>query len=424
MDILRPPRRFAFLRRPAVIWTALAALGLALLSGALNVGLGAKPASLSVAAKSVSLARVERGPLALDLRASGILAPSEVRWIAALSDGRVERIEVQAGSALKQGQVLLVLSNPQLQQRAEESRWTLEQAQAEVRALQLGLESQQLSAAAAVQRAELAAQSAQLQWAADEELLKDGMISKLAHQRSAFNLKQSEQGLALERQLLLQTQASQLAQLSAKRAAIAKLSKSLQRDLDMVAALTVRAPMDGILQELNLQTGQSVGNGATLAKLARADALYAELQVQEALARDIAVGQSVQLDLRTGGSDGQMAGVVRRVAPKVNKGAVVVDVALHGGLPRGAKPDLSVDGVIAISRLADTLQVQRPVFSQALMTASVFRVGADGVAERVAVQFGPASVGRIAVRSGLQLGDRIVVSDTSAWSQATRVSIR
>ncbi|MBT9495275.1 MAG: HlyD family efflux transporter periplasmic adaptor subunit [Paucibacter sp.] len=424
MDIHRPPRRFAFLRRPAVKWTLLAAIGLALLAAALSVGLGAKPASLSVAAKSVSLASVERGALALDLRAGGILAPSDARWIAALSEGRIERIDAQAGSALKQGQVLLVLNNPQLQQRAEESRWTLEQAQAEARALQLALESQQMSAAAAVQRAELAAQSAQLQWAADQELLKDGMVSKLAHQRSAFNLKQSEQGLVLERQLLQQAQASKQAQLSAKRAAVAKLSKSLQRDLDMVAALTVRAPMDGVLQELNLQIGQSVTAGSTLAKLARADALYAELQVQEALARDIAVGQSVQLDLRTGGNDGQMAGVVTRVAPKVSKGMVLVDVALHGDLPRGAKPDLSVDGTIAISRLADTLQVQRPVFSQAQASASVFRVGADGVAERVTVQFGPASVGRIAVRAGLQLGDRIVVSDTSAWNQAARVSIR
>ncbi|MDC8771366.1 efflux RND transporter periplasmic adaptor subunit [Roseateles albus] len=424
MDIRRSPHRFAFLRRPIVKWSGLAAAGLALLGGALSLGLNARPASMSVSAKTVSLATVERGALDLDLRASGILLPSEVRWIAAQSEGRVERIAVQAGAELAQGQVLLVLSNPQLQQRAEESRWTLEQAQAEARALRLSLESQQMSASAAIQRAELALQSAQLQWAADQELLKDGMVSKLAYQRSEFNLKQSTQGLSLERQLFQQAQANQQAQLSAKQATLAKLSKSLQRDLDQVAALTVRAPMSGILQELNLQPGQSVSAGANLAKMARADALYAELQVQEAMARDIAIGQTVRLDLRTGGSDGQIAGLVARIAPKVSKGSVQVDISLQGPLPRGARPDLSVDGTIAITRLADTLQVQRPVFSQAQSTASVFRIGTGGVAERVPVQFGAASVGRIAVLSGLSQGDRIVVSDTSAWSQAARVSIR
>ena len=424
MDTRRSPQRFAALRRPAFKWTVATLLALALLGTVLNLGLKARPSSLKVEAKTVSLATVERGELALDVRASGILLPTAIRWIAAASEGRVERIAVQAGAQLNEGQVLLVLSNPQLQQRAEESRWSLEQAQAEAHALQLSLESQQMSNEAAVQRAELALQSAQLQADADQELLKDGMVSKLAFQRSAFNLTQSQQGLRLERQLQQQSAANMAAQIRAKNAALAKLSKSLQRDLDQVAALTVRAPMSGILQELNLQTGQSVAAGTNLAKLARADALYAELQVQEAQARDIAPGQSVQVDLRTGGKDGQVAGIVSRVAPKVSNGVVKVDIGLTGSLPRGARPDLSVDGTIAITRLADALQVQRPVFSQAQATATVFRVGADGVAERVAVQFGAASVGRIAVRSGLQLGDRIVVSDTSGWTQASRVSIR
>lgn len=420
MDIHRNPDSQAIWRRrgPRL------ALGALLLGGLAVAGLRARPTELSATAGSVLVATVERGPLALDLRASGVLLPSDVRWITAQAEGRVERIEVQAGAKVQAGDLLLKLVNPQLEQRAEETQGSLEQAQAELRALQSTLDSLQLNQRAAIQRAELAARSADLQWEADNELLKDGMVSKLAYQRSGFNVEQARQNLALERQLLERNAASIQAQLAARQAAVARLGKTLQRDQEQVTGLSLRAPIAGIVQEIALQPGQRVAVGASLAKVARADALYAEIQVQEAMARDLAPGQAAQIDLRSGTADAQVAGLVSRVAPKVSNGVVKVDIALQGPLPRGARPDLSVDGTIQLSRLADTLQVQRPAFSQGDAVASLFRVGADGVAERVSVQFGAASVGRIAIRSGLSLGDRIVVSDTSGWRHASRVKIQ
>jgi len=400
------------------------ALAGAVLLGLLVAGLRARPAELSVKAASVSVATVERGPLTLSLRAAGSLLPSEVRWITAQAEGRVDRIEVQAGSRVKAGEVLLRLLNPQLLQRVEESRWSLQQAEAELRALQSTLDSGLLNQRAAVQRAELALRSADLQWAADQELLKDGMVSKLAYQRSQFNLEQARQNLTLERQLLDRSSTNGQAQLAAKQAAVARLAKALQRDQELAEALALRSPMDGIVQELALQPGQSVLPGASLAKVARADALYAEIQVQEAQARDLAPGLAASVDLRSGTPDGVVAGVVSRVAPKVSNGVVKVDIRLDGPLPRGARPDLSVDGTIELSRLADTLQVQRPVFSQGNTSASVFRLGTDGIAERVDVQFGAAAVSRIAIKGGLKVGERIVVSDTSGWRQLQRVSIQ
>lgn len=395
-----------------------------LLLGLLIAGLRARPTELSVRAGSVTVATVERGPLTLSLRGSGSLLPSDVRWITAQAEGRVDRLEVQAGSRVKAGDVLLRLLNPQLLQRVEESRWSLHQAEAELRALQSTLDSTLLNQRAAQQRAELALRSAELQWAADQELLKDGMVSKLAYQRSQFNVEQAKQNLTLERQLLERSATNGQAQIAAKQAAVARFAKALQRDQDLAAALDLRAPMDGIVQELALQPGQSVLPGASLAKVARADALYAEIQVQEAQARDLAPGQLASVDLRSGRPDGLIAGVVSRVAPKVSNGVVKVDIRLEGPLPRGARPDLSVDGTIELAKLADTLQVQRPVFSQGESSAGVFRVGSDGVAERVQVEFGAAAVSRIAIKSGLKVGERIVVSDTSGWRQLQRVSIQ
>ncbi|MBB4843935.1 HlyD family secretion protein [Paucibacter oligotrophus] len=423
MDIQRALTPLQRLRRQGSR-LGLAALLLGLLAGLLALRLQARPSELTVSRQGVLLAAVEQGPLQLDVRAAGLLLPSQQRWIAAQSEGRVERVEVQAGTAVRKGQVLLQLSNPQLQQALQEIHGQWVQARAEMSATQLSLESQALNQRAATQRAEFALRSAELQWEADQELLKDGMVSKLAFERSRFALEQARQTLQLELEQLSRQRAAMQAQLEAKRAALSRWQQSQQRAQDLLDALSVRAPDEGVVQELNLQPGQSVAAGANLAKLARAGALYAQLQVQEAQARDIALGQAARLDLRSGGSDGQLSGRVSRVAAKVSNGVVLVDVEPSGALPRGARPDLGVDGVITLSRLDNTLQLQRPVFSQALSSGSVFRLGADGVLERVPVQFGPASVGRIALLSGLRLGDQVVVSDTSAWREAQRVRLR
>lgn len=424
MDIQRsltPGQRW---RRRAARPALFVLLTLLLVGGLLALRLKAEPAELTVSARGLNYAKVEQGPLALDVRGSGVLVSSELRWVAAQSEARVERLLAQAGSQLKQGELLMVLNNPQLLQRAQESRWQLEQAQAELKALQASLDSQVMSAQAAVQRADFSARSAELQWQADQELLKDGMISKLAFQRSRFSVEQAGQALQLERELLQQHRAAMQAQLDAKRAALARLQKAWQRDLELVEALQVRAPEEGVVQELTLQPGQSVAAGAPLAKLARAGALYAEIQVQEAQARDIALGQEAQVDLRTGGREGQLRAVVSRVAPRVSNSLLKVDLRILDPLPQSARPDLSIDGSIALNRISDAIQVQRPVFSQAMSQSSVYRMVSDELAERVSVQFGPASVSRIAIQSGLQPGDRIVVSDTSSWRLAERVRLR
>lgn len=415
MDIPRPKAPQPFWRRRPV-WIALAAVPLA---GIVLAGWHADPASYKVEAQSVSTSLVERGPLLVTVQGSGVLKARDVRLIAAQSEARVERVVVQAGTPVEAGALLVQLINPALNQLAEETRWSLEQAEAERNALRTQLDSEQLNQHAVVAKAEFAAESARLQVAAEAGLAKEGIVSKLTYQRSELNYKQLNETLTLERERLRKGQANIAAQLAAREAIVARLRKTLQRAQDQVAALSVRAPMDGVVQELNLQPGQAVATGASLAKLARPGELYAELLIQEAQARDLAPGQQAQVDARTA----TLPAEVLRVAPNVSNGTVKVELRLNGALPRGARPDLSVDGTIEVARLADALQVGRPVFSQPDSPASVYRVGKNGIAQRVDVRFGTAAVNRIVVREGLQPGDRIVVSDTTSWRSHDRVKV-
>ncbi|GAB3253403.1 efflux RND transporter periplasmic adaptor subunit [Chitinimonas naiadis] len=416
MDIQRALTPPAFWRRRPV-WIGLAAL---LATGVVLAAWQSKPAGMKVEAMGVSTGVVQRGPLLVTVQGSGVLRALDIRLIAAQSDARVERVLVQPGTQVQAGAVLVQLINPALNQLAEETRWSLEQAEAEMNALRTQLDSEQLNQHATVAKAEFAAESARLQLAAETGLVKEGIVSKLTYQRSELNLKQLNETLTLERERLKKGQSNIRAQLAAKEAIVARLRKTLQRAQDQVAALSVRAPMDGTVQELTLQPGQAVAMGASLAKLARPGELYAELQIQESQARDLAIGQPGQIDARTA----VIPAEVMRVAPNVSNGTVKVDLRLKGALPRGARPDLSVDGTVEVARLADALQVTRPVFSQPDSPANVYRVDSDGVAQRLSVEFGTASVNRIVIRKGLAAGDTIVVSDTTSWRTHDRVKIK
>ncbi|MBL8507132.1 MAG: HlyD family efflux transporter periplasmic adaptor subunit [Chitinimonas sp.] len=416
MDVPRPGRKpRLWQRRP--VWIALAAV---LLTGIVVAGLRSNPGSLKVDKLGVSTGVVERGPLQVTVHGSGMLRASDVHLISAQSDARVERVAVQAGAQVQAGDLLVQLVNPALNQLAEETRWSLQEADAELNALRTQLDSEQLNQQATIAKAQYAAESARLQLTAEASLVKEGIVSRLSFQRSELNLKQLNETLTLERDRLQKGRANLRAQLAAREAVVSRLRKTLQRAEDQVAALSVRAPMAGTVQALELQPGQAVAVGAALAKLAKAGDLYAELQVQESQARDLAPGQAAKIDIR----NALIPAEVLRVAPSVSNGTVRVDVKLRGELPKGTRPDLSVDGSIEVARIDNVLQVARPVFSQPDSPASVYRLGADGVAERLDVQFGTAAINRIVVKAGLVAGDRIVVSDTSSWRTHQRVSLR
>ncbi len=422
MDIPRPARHWSSLtRHRRLLWPGIALLALLLTTGIST--LWGQRVERRVRAAHVQLGTVSVGPMRVDLRAPGSLLLRDPQWLTAPLEGRIERLAVQAGQAVKAGDSLLKLANPAQDQRVLDARWQHEQADAECRALQATLDSQLTQQRSAVDRALFAERSAQLQWDADEELLREGLVTKIAHQRSQFNLEQARHLLQLERTVLAQQQDSARAQLKARQAALERLRQALAAESARQDSLWVRAPMDAVVQDFNLQIGQSVTAGASLARLGRPEALMAELLVPESQARELALGQKVELDLRNSQSAARLHGHVERIAPKVQQGVVKVGVALDEALPPGTRPDLSIDGTVLLRDLGQTLQVQRPLFSQPHAQGHAYRLDARGLAWRVPVRYGAAAVGSIAIESGLQPGDRIVLSDTSDWPVNTPVRL-
>jgi hypothetical protein len=215
------------------------------------------------------------------------------------------------------------------------------------------------------------------------------------------------------------------AQLAAQEEKVAQLGGLLELKARQIQALKIRAGMDGVLQRLGdfagpLQVGQQLPVGALVARVASQTKLKAAIRIPETQARDIQLDQVAEIDTR----NGMIPGHVTRIDAAVENGTVTVDVALDAPLPRGARPDLSVDGTIQLEKLADVLYVGRPVQGQAESTLRLFKIVDHGKgAVRVPVKLGRSSVSTTEIREGLQLGDQVILSDMSQWDTVDRVRL-
>lgn len=412
IPISRPTRR----TRPLLLGGA-ALLLLGLVAGLARL----KPAAPSADRQSILVGTVKRGPMVFQVRGTGTLQPVEVRWITSATAGRVERVAVLPGTAVKAGDVILELANPELQQATQDAEWQLKAAEADLLGARARQETTVLDLRAAVAGAKANQSNARMTLAADEALDKHGLVSHqdLARARTASEEQTTKFEIEQDRlRIGLESFRAQLAPFEAKvqqARALFRLRKS-QTD-----GLRVKAGLDGVLQQLPVQVGQQLQPGATLAKVAQPSLLKAELKVSESQAKDLALGLPVRIDTR----NGVVPGRILRIDPAVQNGTVTVDASLEGPLPRGARPDLSVEGTVEIARTADAVFVPRPVQAQPNSQGTVFRLSPDGgEATRVKVRLGRGSVDTLEVLEGLQPGDRIILSDTSTWDAADRIRIQ
>jgi HlyD family secretion protein len=416
MDIPRPERQRRKRIRQAIL-TAVGVLGLVAVTIAV---MRLEPAAPGVARASVWVDSVREGEMLRQVRGTGTLVPREIRWIAAYTEGRVERILVRPGTIVEPDTVLVEMSNPDLVQLTEESRFALEGAEADLTEMQLRLESQRLD-----QRASLAAvrteyESARLQAEAERTLADDGIVPLVQYRRSELLVEQFAIRLEIEQERNDQFAASMSAQLASQHARLEQARNIYQRRLDQLESLQVRAGIAGMLQQVLVEEGQRVTLGANIARVFRPDDLQAELRVPETQARDVQHGQLVRVDTR----NGIVEGWVTRIDPAAQGGTVQVDVELTGELPRGARPDLSVDGTIEIERLSQVLFTGRPAYGQPNSTISLFKLLEDGRhAVRVPVEIGRTSVNTVEIVQGLVPGDQVILSDTSAWDEYDRIRL-
>jgi len=408
-DIDQRRRRRIVLIGSGVALVAAAGIALAMLG----------PQAPEVDTRTLFVDTVTRGDLDRRVRGAGILIPREQRWISAAVEGRVERVVVRPGTVVERGTILVELSNPEVQQLADEARWALDAGRAEQASLKVRLESDVLDQRARIAEARAESESARLQAEAEGRLAGQKIISDLQLARSRLSAEQLAVRLEIEQERLGKLRESIDAQLRAQSARVEQLHRAWEHRKGQVDALHVKAGLDGVLQALAVDAGQQLAVGANIARVARPGSLMAELRIPEIEAKDLEVGLTASIDTR----NGIVAGRVERVEPAVQNGTVKVDVAITGPLPNGARADLSVEGVIEVEHLSNVLHVARPVNVQPDSAATLFRVSGSSDALRVPVTFGKASVDRIVIAGGLKEGDRVIVSDLGRFERHDRLSL-
>lgn len=421
MDIARPD--LALKRRRQRLWLG-CTTGMALILITYAVS-RLKPAAPVVEKATIVTGTVKRGPMLREVHGPGTLVPVNIRWILTMSAGRIEQIFVLPGAAVEAGTVLVELSNPELVKEASDALWQLTAQEAQFEKTMAQVESERLTQQTIVARAKTEYEQAKLEAEADEGLAKEGLMATLTAKSSRTRAINLEASYLLEQQRVLTRSNEVAAQLKAQSAELEKTRTQLKLKQCQVAALKVQAGVDGILQRLGdkepLQLGQQLGTGASVGRVADPTRLKAEIKIAENQAKDIQLGQSASIDTR----NGIIPGHVIRIDPAVQGNTVTVDVALDGPLPKGARPDLSVDGTITLERLENVLYVGLPVNCQTESKRNLFMlIEAGKSAVRIPVVLGRGSVTSIEVREGLQLGDQVILSDMSQWESHDRVRLR
>jgi HlyD family secretion protein len=380
-----------------------------------------KPAAPSVDRGTLVIDTVKRGGMLRQVRGLGTLVPEDFRWIPAATDGRVERIVVLPGSIVTPNTVILELSNPELEMQALDAESQLRAAEAQYAELKVRLQSQHLDQEAAAASVQADYAQAKMRADTDQQLAEQGLVADLNRKLSKVTADQLENRNRIEQQRLAIAGDSIKAQLAGMQAQVEQKRVLARLRRNQVKALAVRAGIGGMLQQVPVEYGQRVSPGTILAKVAEQNKLKAVIKVAETQAKDIQIGQPATIDTR----NGMVEGKVSRVDPAAQNGTVTVDVSLTGELPKGARPDLSVDGTIELERLENILYVGRPAQGgQGPGPIGLFKLDEGGsTATRVTARLGRASVSTVEVVDGLKEGDQVVLSDTSAYDAVDRIRL-
>jgi HlyD family secretion protein len=417
MDIQRPSNaRAKKIRR--IIYVGITIVSVA------GVTLGVsrlRPAAPSVDKSTVWTDEVKRGSMLREVHGLGTLVPEDIRWIPAQTDSRVDRILIHPGAIVQPSTVILELTNPELQRDVLDAEYQLKAAQADYENLKVQVNSELLNQRAATAQVRSDYEQAKIQHEVDEKLRAEGLSATVTEQLSKVKEQQLAIRLQLEEDRTANAGDSAKARLMAQQSHVDQQRALYDLKRSQLEGLHVRSGIHGVLQVVPVEVGQRVTPGTNLARVADPKKLKAEIKIAETQAKDVAIGQKASIDTR----NGVVKGLVSRIDPSVQNGTVTVDVQITDPLPQGARPDLSVDGTIELENLKDVLYVGRPVHGQSDSTIGIFKLVDDGSeAVRVNVKLGKSSVNTVEILQGLKPGDKVILSDMSAWDAFDRIRLR
>jgi HlyD family secretion protein len=417
MDIQRPSNaRAKKIKRIVYVTVAVVAIA------GVTLGLSRlRPAAPSVDRGTVWTDAVKRGPMLREVRGLGTLVPLDIRWIPAQTACRVEKIVIRPGHLVEPNTVILEMSDPGVQQALLDAQYQLKGAEADYANLKVQVDSELLNQKANAAAVHSDYQQARLQHDVDLKLNKEGIAADVTEQLSKVREDQLGIRAGLEDERTKIAADSARARLQAQQSHIDQYKAMYELRRSQADALHVRAGITGVLQLLPVDVGQNVAVGTNLARVADPKKLKAEIKIAETQAKDILIGQNAAVDTR----NGIVKGHVIRIDPSVVNGTVTVDVGIDDPLPLGARPDLSVDGTIELENLKDVLFVGRPVHGQSDSTISLFKLtNDDAEAMRINVKLGRSSVNTVEILQGLQIGDKVILSDMSQWDNVDRIRLK
>ena len=417
MDIQRPSNaRAKKIKR--IVYVTVAVLACAGVTLALSK---LKPAAPSVDASTIWPDTVKRGPMLREVRGLGTLVPEDIHWIPAQTAARVDKIVIRPGHLVKPDTVILEMSNPETQRDLLDAEYLLKAAEADYSNLKVQIDSDLMTQKANEANVRSDFEQTHLQHDVDEKLYKEGIAADVTRQLSKVKEDQLAIRLKLEGERTAVSLDSAKARLAAQQSRVEQQKALYQLRLTQAQSLHVRAGITGVLQLVPVEEGQNVAVGTNVARVADPKKLKAEIKIAETQAKDIVIGQKATVDTR----NGVVTGHVSRQDPSVVNGTVTVDVAFDEPLPPSARADLSVDGTIELENLKDVMYVGRPVHGQPDATISLFKITPDGSeASRVNVKLGRSSVTTMEVLSGLQVGDKVILSDMSQWDNVDRIRLK
>ncbi len=379
-----------------------------------------KPAVPTLDRSTVWIDTVKRGPMVRQVRGLGTLVPEEIRWIAATTDARVDKIVVRPGAHVEPDTVLVELTSPEVEQAAHDAESQYTAAEAELTTLKATLQRELLEQEANAAKVHSEFQQAKMEDETNDNLAKNGLVADLVRKTSKIKAQDLAARDEIEQKRLEFARNNIEPQIAAKQAAVDQAKANAALKKEQMEQLKVRAGFTGVLQQLPVDVGQQVKAGTNIARVADPTKLKAQVKIAETQAKDIQMNQKASIDTRNGVVDGH----VIRVDPAVEQGTVTVDVALDGQLPKGARPDLSVDGTIELERLDNVVYVGRPAFGQENNTVGMFKLLPNSSeAVRTPVKLGRSSVNTIEIVSGLQPGDQVILSDTSSMDAHDRIRL-
>ncbi len=403
-------------RKPWGKWTI---TSLFILLSGYSIYVVSSKSTKSVSAASLSFQTVQQGAIDIYSGAYGELISAKERLLTAPALGTVSEILVRPGTKVAPETVIVHLFNPKLEQEVSEALGELAQQQARREAYKYEQQSELLNYQGRIADIEAEIEKAQLELSVNEDLMGLGVASKIELQRAKLAVKQESSRLVFEKEKFKQFIEMQRYQLTQRDITITQQESQVALLQKQFENMHVKAGITGSLQTLEVELGQSVQLGESIAKVGSDEELIALIRIPQHQADQIDINAKVNINTQKG----IISGHISRIESVVTNGSVLAEALLDGELTSNARPSLAISAQVFVKHQPDALYIQQVAGLRPRSKQSIFiRTDADSLEQRE-ISFGELSQGNLIITQGLARGDEIVSSDTSKFSKFKQVTL-